>query len=139
MMTLSWAPMMAAMMLPGAAPTITRRARRPGGLRAVPLFAGSYMAVWTLAGLAIYALYRPPAPAVAAALIAAAVLYELTPLKRACRRRCREERRSGARFGYWCVGSSVGLMAALVALGPMSLPLMCAACAIASIQKELPA
>jgi predicted metal-binding membrane protein len=105
---------------------------------AAPLFAGSYLVVWTAVGLATHALYRPPAPAVAVALVAAAVLYELTPLKRACRRRCREERRSGLQFGGWCVGSSLGLMAVLIALDPMSLPLMCAVGAIALIQKELP-
>jgi predicted metal-binding membrane protein len=137
MMSLSWAPMMAAMMLPGAAPAIARRARHDGGAIAAPLFAGSYLVVWTAVGLAIYALYTPPAPAVAAVLIAAAALYQLTPVARACRRRCRAERRSGARFGAWCVGSSIGLMAVLVAIDPMSLPLMCAAGAIALIQKEL--
>jgi predicted metal-binding membrane protein len=52
--------------------------------------------------------------------------------------RCREERRSGLRFGGLCVGSSLGLMAVLIALDPMSLPLMCAVGAIALIQKELP-
>jgi hypothetical protein len=54
-------------------------------------------------------------------------------MKRACRRRCREERRSGLRFG----GSSLGPMAVVIALDPMSLPLMCAVGAIALIQKEL--
>ena len=137
MMTASWAPMMAAMMLPSAVPAIVRRVRDDHGVLAAPLFAGSYLVAWTAAGLAIYALYRPPATGVAVALVAAALLYELTPLKRACRRRCREERRSGLRFGGWCVGSSLGLMAVLVALDPMSLPLMCAVGAIALIQKEM--
>ena len=135
---MSSAPMMAAMMLPGALPATVRAARASGRPLAAPLFAGSYLVIWTAVGLAIYALYRPPAPAVAAALIVAAVLYELTPLTRTCRRRCRAELRSGVRFGAWCVGSSLGLMAVLVALNPMSLPLMCAAGAIALIQKELP-
>jgi predicted metal-binding membrane protein len=138
MMTASWAPMMAAMMLPSAVPAIARRIREHHGAFAAPLFAGSYLVVWTAAGLAIYALYRPLATGIAVALVAAAVLYQLTPLNRACRRRCREERRSGLRFGGWCVGSSLGLMAVLVALDPMSLPLMCALGAIALIQKELP-
>jgi len=136
-MTASWAPMMAAMMLPSALPAIAWRARQPDGALAAPLFAGSYLFVWAAAALAIYALYRPPAPAVAAALIAAAVAYELTPMARACRRRCRAERRSGARFGGWCVGSTLGLMTVLVALDPMSLPLMCAVGAVALAQKEL--
>ncbi len=44
-----WVAMMAAMMLPGAAPAVARAARA-GGVRAVPLFTGSYLAVWALAG-----------------------------------------------------------------------------------------
>jgi predicted metal-binding membrane protein len=137
MMSAGTVPLMAAMMLPGALPATVRAVRASGRPAQAPLFAGAYFAVWTLVGFAIYALYRPPAPAVAAALIVVAVLYELTPLTRACRRRCRAELRSGARFGAWCFGSSAGLMTALVAINPMSLPLMCAAGAIALIQKEL--
>ncbi len=60
-----------------------------------------------------------------------------TPVARACRRRCRAEVRSGLRFGGWCLSSSLGLMTAFVALDAMSLPLMCAAGAVALIQKEL--
>ncbi|MGH2857416.1 MAG: DUF2182 domain-containing protein, partial [Solirubrobacteraceae bacterium] len=104
---------------------------------AAPRFALAYVAVWFAAGLAIFALYQPVAAPVAAVVVAGAVLYELTPLARACRRRCRAEQRSGLRFAGWCVGSSAGLMAALVAVDPMSLPLMCAAGAIALIQKEI--
>ncbi|HEV7750043.1 MAG TPA: DUF2182 domain-containing protein [Baekduia sp.] len=136
--TPAMAAMMAAMMLPGALPAILRSARGDHAALAAPRFAVSYLVVWFAAGLAIFAVYKPPAPAVAAVVVAAAVLYELTPLARACRRRCRAERRSGLRFGGWCVGSSLGLMAAFVALDPMSRPLMCAAGAIALMQKELP-
>ena len=50
-----WVVMMAAMMLPGAAPAVLRRARASGGVRAVPLFIGSYLAVWALVGAAVYA------------------------------------------------------------------------------------
>ena len=135
--TPAMAAMMAAMMLPGALPAIVRSARANHAPLAAPGFAASYLVVWFAAGLAIFAVYEPPGPAVAAVVVAAAVLYELTPLARACRRRCRAERRSGLRFGGWCVGSSLGLMAAFVALDPMSLPLMCAAGAVALIQKEL--
>ncbi|MFZ0186439.1 MAG: hypothetical protein WAL72_05810 [Streptosporangiaceae bacterium] len=38
-----WVAMMAAMMLPGAAPALARAARA-GGARTMPLFAGSYLA-----------------------------------------------------------------------------------------------
>ena len=42
-----WVSMMAAMMLPGAAPAVLRRAHASGHVRVVPLFIGSYLAVWT--------------------------------------------------------------------------------------------
>jgi predicted metal-binding membrane protein len=54
-----WMWMMAAMMLPGAAPAVSRHAQARGRMRAVPSFVGSYLAVWTLVGVAVYALYRP--------------------------------------------------------------------------------
>ena len=38
-----WVSMMAAMMLPGAAPAVLRRAHASGRVRAVPLFVGSYL------------------------------------------------------------------------------------------------
>jgi predicted metal-binding membrane protein len=137
--TPAMAAMMAAMMLPGALPAIVRSARSDHGTLHSLRFAGSYLVVWFVAGFAIFAIYSPPAPApaIAAAVVVAALLYELTPVARACRRRCRAERRSGLRFGGWCLGSSLGVMAAFVVLDPMSLPLMCAAGAVALIQKEL--
>src|SRR5439155_5825821 len=46
-----WVWMMAAMMLPGAVPAVSRRAHDRGGVRALPLFLGSYLAVWTLVGV----------------------------------------------------------------------------------------
>src|SRR4051794_6672404 len=138
MLTAGWAPMMAAMMLVTAAPAIARRAHAGDGIRAVPPFAAAYLAIWLVVGLAIVAVYRPPAGAAAVALIVGGALYELSPLKRSALRRCRERRRSGAGLGLACVGSGLGLMAVLVALAPMSLPLRGAVCAIVLIQKELP-
>jgi hypothetical protein len=46
-----WVPMMAAMMLPGAAPGVLRLGQT--GLRAleVPRYVGSYLAVWALFGV----------------------------------------------------------------------------------------
>ena len=46
-----WALMMAAMMLPGAAPAVFRHARASARAYATPLFLGSYLAVWTLVGV----------------------------------------------------------------------------------------
>jgi predicted metal-binding membrane protein len=133
-----WVPMMAAMMLPGAVPAVSRFVRASGRALAAPLFAGSYLAVWALFGLAVYALYRPHSDSAAGALVIAAGLYELTPLKRACRRRCRESVRSGFQFGFSCVGSSIGLMVMLVALGVMSVTWMAVVAVLVLAQKLLP-
>jgi predicted metal-binding membrane protein len=93
------------MMLPGAAPAVFKYAHTSGRVRAVPLLVGSYLGVWTLVGVAVYALYRPHASFVAGAVAIAAGVYELTPVKRSFRRRCHENIRSGLGFGVDCVGS----------------------------------
>ncbi len=134
-----WVVMMAAMMLPGAAPAVVRRAHAGGGVRAVPLFVGSYLAIWALVGVAVYALYRPHGPAAAGAVVIAAGVYEVTPLKRHFRRRCRDSVRSGWEFGLCCAGSSIGLMAMLVALGVMSILWMCVIAVLVLAQKLLAA
>jgi predicted metal-binding membrane protein len=131
-------PMMAAMMLPSAVPAIARRARERDGVLAAPLFAGSYLGTWALAALATFLLYRPPGAVAAGALIVGAGLYELTPLKRECRRRCREQVRSGLQFGVHCFGSSIGLMIVLVAVDVMSIALMSAIAVVVLAQKLLP-
>jgi predicted metal-binding membrane protein len=134
-----WVVMMAAMMLPGAAPAVLRRAHASGQVRAVPLFVGSYLAVWALVGVAVYALYRPHGSAAAGAVVIAAGVYELTPLKRHFRRRCRDSAGSGFGFGLCCAGSSIGLMLMLVALGVMSVTWMCVIAVLVLAQKLLPA
>ena len=134
-----WVVMMAAMMLPGAAPAVLRRAQASDGVRAVPLFIGSYLAVWALAGPAVYALYRPHGPVAAGAVTVAAGVYELTLLKRHFRRRCRDSVRSGFQFGLCCAGSSIGLMLILLALGVMSVTWMAVIAVIVFAQKLLPA
>jgi predicted metal-binding membrane protein len=134
-----WVPMMAAMMLPGAVPAVSRNARASGRVRAVPLFVGSYLAVWTLVGVAVYALYRPHGSFIAGAVAIAAGVYELSPLKQHFRRRCRESVRSGFAFGLYCVGSSIGLMLMLLAVGVMSVTWMTVIAVLALGQKLLPA
>jgi predicted metal-binding membrane protein len=132
-----WAAMMAAMMLPGAAPAVLRRARA-GGVRAVPMFVGSYLAVWALAGVLVYTVDRPHGTLVAGVVTVAAGLYEFTPVKRHYRRRCRESTGSGLGFGLCCAGSSAGLMAVLVALGVMSVTWMAVIAIVIFAQKLLP-
>jgi predicted metal-binding membrane protein len=134
-----WVSMMAAMMLPGAVPAVLRRARAGGRVHVVPLFVGSYLAVWALVGVALYAVYRPHGSVVAGAVAIAAGVYELTPLKRHFRRRCRDRVRSGFAFGLYCVGSSIGLMLVLVAVSVMSVTWMSAIAAVVLAQKLLPA
>ena len=73
--------MMAAMILPGAAPAILRRCVPTVG-RSVPLFVASYLAVCAVVGVAVYALYRPHGSPAAGVVTIAAGGYELTPLKR---------------------------------------------------------
>jgi len=132
-----WVVMMAAMMLPGAVPAVLRRARAGGGVRAVPLFVGSYLAVWALVGIAVYALYRPHGAVAAGVVVIAAGGYEFTPVKRHFRRLCRESARSGFGFGLCCAGSSIGLMAMLVALGVMSVTWMLVVASLVLGQKLL--
>jgi hypothetical protein len=128
-----WAAMMAAMMLPGAAVGVFGRR-----VRGVPQFVGAYLGVWTLVGVVAYAFYRPHGSLVAGALTVAAGLYELTSLKRACRRRCRERVQSGLAFGVSCVGSSIALMLVPLALGVMSVTWMSLIAAVVFVQKLVP-
>ena len=134
-----WVTMMAAMMLPGTAPAVAGHAAANGKLRAALSFVGYYLAIWAIAGVVAYAADRPHGSLVAGAVVIAAGVYELTPVKRNFRRRCREEVGSGLRYGLCCVGSSLGLMAMLVVLDVMSLLWMLVIAVLASAQKLLPA
>lgn len=135
----AWVAMMAAMMLPGAAPAVARHARGRGTALAAAPFVATYLALWALAGVVAFALDRPHGTLAAGIVVIAAGAYELTPVKRHFRRRCREEAGSGLGFGLCCVGSTIGLMAMLVALDVMSLPWMAVVTVLACAQKLLPA
>ena len=86
----------------------------------------------------------------AAGVLALAALYQLTPLKRAFLLRCRSPRRfldtswqntrpgalvMGLRNGGWCLGCSWALMAALFALGVMSLTWMALIAVLVALEK----
>ena len=159
-----WATMMAAMMLPSLAPTAAVFAalvRREHSR--VLLFAGGYLLVWSVAGIGAYGLFELGKSLfagslawhsggrwLAAGVLALAALYQLTPLKRAFLLRCRsplrfldaswENTRPGAlvmglRNGRWCLGCSWALMAALFALGVMSLTWMGLVAALVALEK----
>jgi predicted metal-binding membrane protein len=124
-----WIAMMAAMMLPGAAQATVRVA-------GVARFVVTYLVIWAAVGVAVYAVYEPHGALAAGVVTVAAGLYELTPLKRRCRERCREDR-SGLAFGVHCIGASIGLMAMFVALGVMSVAWMAIVAALVAAQKLL--
>ena len=152
-----WVTMMAAMMLPSAAPAARGLARRAPYVPTL-LFAAGYLLVWTAFGVVAYAIYRlvgsldiarlawdRGGPYAAGAVLVAAGLYELTPLKRRCLSRCRTAARPGNPFrtgldhGRDCVGCSGALMAVLFVLGVMSLVWMAVLAVVIFAEKALPA
>jgi predicted metal-binding membrane protein len=151
-----WITMTAAMMLPSAVPAAVRAARLARRNFTV-LFVGGYLAVWTVYGLAAYGLYRflssldagwlswhQRGPLLAGAVIVAAGIYELTPVKRRSLLRCRGARhsesplRSGLAHGRDCVTCSGALMAVLFVLGVMSLFWMTLVAAAIFAEKVVP-
>ena len=162
-----WIVMMAAMMFPSVAPTVSLYARMSGTSRLAPsAFTAGYLITWTGAGAVAYligtALTRAAGddlawanagrPVAAATLVVAAV-YELTPLKNACLGKCRSPLgfllgswRSGwsgalgmgAKNGAWCVGCCWALMASLFALGVMSVTWMAVVAGLIAAEKILP-
>ena len=112
----SWAVMMAAMMLPATAPMAAAHARiRPAAWgRGTLAFVAGYLLAWTAAGLVAYALiegvrsldlgflaWDEAGRYVAGGAILAAALFQLTPAKDACLRRCRDPQaaRNGLEHG----------------------------------------
>ena len=150
-----WAVMMIGMMSVTAAPALllvaASHVRRTdgGGRGTVPMFALGYLTVWVgfsaLATAAQWALHQAallsPAmattsPRLAAALLIAAGVYQLTPLKRACLTHCQSPMgflmthwrdgaagafQMGLRHGIYCLGCCWALMCVLFAVGVMNL------------------
>lgn len=168
-----WVTMTAAMMLPSTAPMVlmvrtasAQRERALGTRLTTALFVGGYLTAWTAYGLVAYGAFRVLAahhpgllswdrqgPVVAGAAVAAAGLYQLTPLKRACLRHCRtplhfvmHRWRPGAagafamglEHGAWCLGCCFGLMLALFAVGVMSIAWMAVVAVVIFAEKVLP-
>ena len=163
-----WVVMMAAMMFPSLAPTVALYARmtRQRGWSRPLLFSGGYLLVWGAAGLLAYGLFRLGRDVLggdlawhsggrwfAGGVLAVAAVYELTPLKNACLGKCRSplgfllgtwrDGRFGAfemgtKHAGWCLGCCWALMAALFALGVMSLTWMAIVAALIAIEKILP-
>jgi predicted metal-binding membrane protein len=173
--TLSWVVMMAAMMFPSIVPMvlafswIQNRRRARGVVRgtvSTSLFVAGYLISWTVFGLAAYSAFTwvrslsigalswsHDGRYFAGGVLVAAAMYQLTPAKDACLRRCRGPLdfvlehwhegqlgalRMGALHGAWCVGCCWMLMAALFALGLMSITWMVAVAAAIAAEKLLP-
>jgi predicted metal-binding membrane protein len=171
----TWVVMMSAMMFPSIAPMVLMYARMEAGRRerggsapfgATALFVGGYLVAWTVAGLTGYAIFElgrslsidafswdRGGPYLAGGVLIAAAVYQLTPLKDACLRRCRNPlmflltawrpgrlgaMRMGIEHGTWCVGCCWALMAALFALGVMSIGWMAFIAALIALEKLLP-
>jgi predicted metal-binding membrane protein len=160
--------MMAAMMLPALAPftsTYLRslRAVRSSRARAARTAAlvGGYLLTWigfgvlafAAAGLSALLAGNAPdlAPWVGAGVLAAAGVYQLTPLKDFCLRHCRSpvafllhvsgykgrlrDVRVGMYHGVYCVGCCWGLMVVLIAVGVMNLAWMAVITVVIFLEK----
>ncbi|HZB26049.1 MAG TPA: DUF2182 domain-containing protein [Vicinamibacterales bacterium] len=150
-----WAVMMTAMMLPSAAPLILlyagglRSRAEPCAGRQLYAMAGGYLLVWAIfsvgatvlqrllsSALVLTPMMEPATPAAAAAVLAIAGIYQLTPVKLACLRICRSPLaylmqhwrsgtagafRLGVDHGLYCLGCCWALMLLLFAGGVMNL------------------
>jgi predicted metal-binding membrane protein len=152
----AWTVMMAAMMLPSTSPLVLLYAKRSTAAHSALLTAG-YLLVWAAIGLAAYevAMRLPdPGDRVVGAVLIAAGLYQLTPLKTACLKRCRNPvdflvthwhpgrvgaLRLGVEHGAYCVGCCWALMGVLIVAGSMSLAWVVAIALVVAGEKLLPA
>jgi predicted metal-binding membrane protein len=166
-----WAVMMTGMMLPTAAPLIllygaaTRRSPQPTSRRTYALAAG-YVAAWAAFSLAATALQRAlssfllvspmmeaASTRVSGTLLLIAGIYQLTPLKHACLRKCQSPLaflmgrwragssgafRMGLEHGWYCVGCCWALMLLLFAGGVMNILIIVALTALVIFEKMTP-
>jgi predicted metal-binding membrane protein len=171
--TAMWAVMMVGMMLPTAAPVVLlfaavtrkRRAERQPAVSA-GVFVVGYLAVWggfsvgaALAqwGLHSLALLSPlmatASPILGGALLVAAGVYQLTPLKEVCLAHCRSPLgffmtewregalgalRMGVRHGGYCLGCCWVLMGLLFVVGVMNLVWVAAIMGFVLLEKVAP-
>jgi predicted metal-binding membrane protein len=143
---------------------LERGQEAPAG--ATALFVSGYLVTWTAAGLVGYVVFEAVqslsiealswdrgGPYLAGGVIVAAAAYQLTPLKDVCLSKCRSPlmfvltawqpgrlgaMRMGIEHGAWCVGCCWALMAALFAVGVMSVGWMVFIAALIATEKLLP-
>jgi predicted metal-binding membrane protein len=139
-----WTAMAAAMMLPTVVPAASL-ATVLG--RSATVFVSGYFVLWVGSGLVAFAVARALAGLgswIAAGALAVAAVYQLSPLKDACLRRCRSPfgsllRRgafgAGVEHGVVCLGGCSALMVALLALGVGNMFWMAAVAAVIFVEK----
>ena len=163
-----WVLMMIAMMLPSVAPVAVLWARvirgssaGPGRAARMTMFLGGYLLAWAACGAIAFAaltgtgrvLAASPTAAkwVGVAIFITAGIYQLTPWKDRCLRRCRSpigalmyyvgfkgrgrDARVGLHHGITCVGCCWGLMIVLIAVGVMNLAVMAALAGVIFAEK----
>jgi len=163
-----WVVMMSAMMLPSVAPVAVLWTRLISGASAgfgrvtrMSMFLGGYLLVWTAVGAVAFAaltgadrlLTASPTAAkwLGVAIFITAGIYELTPWKDWCLRRCRSpvgalmyyvgfrgrsrDARVGIHHGATCAGCCWGLMILLVAVGVMNVAAMAALAVVIFVEK----
>jgi predicted metal-binding membrane protein len=149
----AWLVMMAAMMLPSAAPLVFVYRRGASPTATVGLVAG-YLAVWGAVGVGAFAADRAiDGSHAAAAVLALAAAYELTPAKARFLRVCRSPVdflmtrwrgtpagavRLGAEHGLYCLGCCWALMAVLVVAAAMGLGWALVIALAVFVEKVLP-
>jgi predicted metal-binding membrane protein len=166
MMAAMMFPSIAPMVLAHAAVERGRATRGMEQSGATAAFVAGYLVCWTAFGLGAYLLlelgralrlgilsWDRGGPYFAGAVIVVAAAYELTPLKDACLAKCRGpldfvpghwrdglggSLRMGVEHGAWCIGCCWALMAALFALGVMSVGWMAFVAALIAIEKLAP-
>ncbi|MGH8274017.1 MAG: DUF2182 domain-containing protein [Gammaproteobacteria bacterium] len=174
MVWLMWTAMVAAMMTPAAGPGLSaylalarRRHSQQNIMPAATGFFAGYMVVWLgyaalgaavqwmLAGTALLSPMGASASIwLSAGVLAAAGVYQLTPLKHICVTRCRNPLlqlmgawhdgvsgalRLGLKQGSWCIGCCWMLMALMFVVGVMNLAWMAILAVFLLAEKLVPA
>jgi predicted metal-binding membrane protein len=161
-----WSIMMVAMMIPTAAPVIVRVASGERGISTAALFTVGYLIVWTIFSAVATttqwafdsAHVLSDAMAIrsevtAGLIVVAAGLYQLSPLKRNCLRRCCSSKnligddqkrspsaavRAGLTYGVSCLGCCWALMCLLFVVGVMNIFWIAAIAVLVLAEKTLP-
>jgi len=168
-----WVAMMVAMMFPSSAPMILMfsaitAGKRQRGQAYVPtwVFVAGYLLVWSLAGVVAYGaalgldalaaksmVLMQHAGRIGGAVLLAAGLYQLSPLKNTCLAKCRTPTqflmtswrngsggalRMGIEHGVYCLGCCWLLFVILFPLGMMNIAAMALLAALIFAEKVLP-